>query len=90
MQYPERPKDKSPAVSKARVKSLVLRLDRAANDLNPILIVLAVGLMVLNLTLYIGMAAAGQSFVWTAPHQTDLRVGPAEITASPELTGYGR
>ena len=35
------------------------RLDRAAADLNPFLMVLAVGLIVLNLTLYIGIAAAG-------------------------------
>ena len=34
------------------------RLDRAAGELNPFLTVLAVGLIVLNLTLYIGMAAA--------------------------------
>jgi hypothetical protein len=46
---------------KARSGSAALsrRLDRAAADLNPFLTVLAVGLIVLNLTLYIGMAAAG-------------------------------
>ncbi|HWB47899.1 MAG TPA: hypothetical protein VG651_02220 [Stellaceae bacterium] len=40
-------------------RSLLSRLDRAAGDLNPFLMALAVGLVVLNLTLYIGIAAAG-------------------------------
>jgi len=59
MPSPQHPHDKSPDTSKAGVKSLTRRLDRAAADLNPFLMVLAVGLVVLNLTLYIGMAAAG-------------------------------
>jgi len=59
MPPPQHPHDKSPDTSKAGVKSLSRRLDRAAADLNPFLMVLAVGLIVLNLTLYIGIAAAG-------------------------------
>ena len=53
MPSPQHPPDKE------GIKSLTRRLDRAAADLNPFLMVLAVGLIVLNLTLYIGMAAAG-------------------------------
>jgi uncharacterized protein (DUF983 family) len=40
------------------------RLDRAASDLNPLLVVLAIGLMVLNLTLYIGMAVSRDPSLW--------------------------
>jgi hypothetical protein len=61
MPSPEHPHDKSPDTSKEGIKSLSRRLDRAAADLNPFLMVLAVGLIVLNLTLYIGMAAAGDA-----------------------------
>jgi hypothetical protein len=90
MQFPERRKDKSPAGSTDWRKSLALRLDRAAHDVNPILVIFAVGLLVLNLTLYIGMAVAGEPFVWTQPHQTGPRGAPAATAASPERMGYGR
>lgn len=61
MASPQHPHDKSPGTPKEGIKSLSRRLDRAAADLNPFLMVLAVGLIVLNLTLYIGMAAGGAS-----------------------------
>jgi hypothetical protein len=52
-------------------KSYVRRLDRAAADLNPLLTALAIGLIVLNVMLYIG--------VKTYP-------APPERAASPLLT----
>ncbi|HTZ35629.1 MAG TPA: hypothetical protein VMB84_06350 [Stellaceae bacterium] len=64
MPYPEgRPegrKDKPQAQSKSARATWTMRVDRAANDLNPMLVVVAIGLMVLNITLYIGMAASRQ------------------------------
>lgn len=59
MPSPQPPHDKSPETTKEAVRSFTRRLDRAASDLNPFLMVLAIGLIVLNLTLYIAMAAAG-------------------------------
>jgi hypothetical protein len=56
MQLPPPHPDKSPNNEKERRGSLVLRINRAANDLNPILMVLAIGLLVLNITLYLGLA----------------------------------
>ena len=38
--------------------SLAVRINRAANDLNPMLMVLAIGLLVLNITLYLGMSVS--------------------------------
>jgi|HubBroStandDraft_2_1064218.scaffolds.fasta_scaffold351193_2 hypothetical protein len=90
MQFPQRRNDKSPDRSKGTRRALALQLDRAAHDLNPILVIFAVGLMVLNLTLYIGMAAAGEPFVWTQPHQIGSRGAPAAMAASPEQAGYAR
>jgi hypothetical protein len=87
MQYPERPKDKYPENLKSP-RALAARIDRAANDLNPLLVVLAIGLMILNITLYLGMAVSRQPFVWTAPQQTDATAQPAAPSAEP--LGYGR
>ena len=60
MSSPEQPQPKSQSrdVPQKGVAALARRHDRAAGELNPFLTVLAVGLIVLNLTLYIGMAAA--------------------------------
>jgi hypothetical protein len=69
MPYPERPNEKSLDADKDRVKALVMRIERAAGDLNPFLMVLAVGLLLLNLTLYLGMAAAHDSFTLARPRQ---------------------
>ncbi len=35
-----------------------MRINRAANELNPFLVVVAVGLLILNLTFYLGMSVA--------------------------------
>ena len=67
MSYQERPEKKPLDASKGAPRSLALRIDRAASNLNPFLAVLAVGLLVLNLTLYLGIAAAHDSFVWSPP-----------------------
>jgi hypothetical protein len=47
MQTPQRPKDKSSARSKEPRASLALQVDRAAGDLNPFLMVVTIGLLVL-------------------------------------------
>lgn len=80
MQLSERPKGKSSSGGPEGPRaSLALRLDRAAGDLNPFLLVVTIGLLLLNITLYLGMMAARQPFVWAQPmHQA----GP-ETTAAP-------
>jgi hypothetical protein len=66
MPYPEHPNDRPLDTSKTPVKALVM--------------VLAVGLVVLNLTLYLGMAAAQNSFAVARPRQD------ASYYAQPEAT----
>jgi hypothetical protein len=80
MPYPEHPNDRPLDTSKTPVKALVMKIERAAGDLNPLLMVLAVGLVVLNLTLYLGMAAAQNSFAVARPRQD------ASYYAQPEAT----
>jgi hypothetical protein len=55
--------------------SFVVRVNRAANDLNPFLVVVVVGLLLLNLTFYLGMAIS-------QPHGTSIA-----MPASPEAPG---
>lgn len=80
MQAPEPPKDKSSARSKEPRASLALRIDRAAGDLNPFLLVLMIGLLMLNLTLYLGMMASRHPFVWAAPMQQAAPAADAAVT----------
>jgi hypothetical protein len=69
MPYPERPDKKTLDAAKDPVKGLIGRIERAAGDLNPFLMVLAAGLLLLNLTFYLGMAAAHDSFAVARPRQ---------------------
>jgi hypothetical protein len=87
MQSPFSP-DKHPRnPPKAARASLVLRLDRAAGYLNPFLILLVIGLTLLDLTLYLGLAASGQPFVRLAPHQVEA---PVDAAPQPPPTGPSR
>jgi len=83
MQSPRRPKGKPPDRLPDRLKesraSLALRIDRAAADLNPFLLVVTIGLLLLNVTLYLGLMAAQHPFAWAPPVQ---QAGP-DITAAP-------
>ena len=58
--------------------SLGVRINRAANELNPMLMVLAVGLLVLNITLYLGMSVS-------RAHISGVPAASAATT-----TGYGQ
>ena len=77
MPYPERPNDKPLTGAKKPRASLALRIDHAAKDVNPLLIVVALGLMLLNFTLYIGLSVSrlpAQGGAWHAaplPHQNE-------------------
>ncbi|HZK90429.1 MAG TPA: hypothetical protein VFC56_09815 [Stellaceae bacterium] len=90
MEYPERPKPKAAASQKATRASLALRIDRAAGDVNPLLIVFAIGLMILNLTLFLGMAAARQPTLWAAPHQAGPAAGTPTAPPAGDPAGYSR
>jgi hypothetical protein len=69
MQYPELPEEKSAASEKEARAGLMPLIERAAGDLNPLLVTLAIGLMILNLTLFLGLAASRQSIAWMNPNQ---------------------
>jgi hypothetical protein len=86
MLYPEPPKQKpfKPVHGDKQSRaSLALRIDRAAADLNPILLVLVIGLFILNVTLYLGMAAARQPAVWNAARPAAAHAAPAPQPAPP-------
>jgi hypothetical protein len=89
MQSSQPSDDKSPNNAKAPRGSLALRLNRAASDLNPILMVLAIGLSLLDITLYLGMSAARQS-AWMAPHQIGAHLAAPAAAAAPEPSAYSR
>jgi hypothetical protein len=85
MSSPKDPKEKPSEVARVAAKSFARRLDCATAELNPFLMVLAVGLIVLNLTLYIGMAAAGDK----SDHGAGARLATSK-TASPAPPDYAR
>jgi hypothetical protein len=75
------PKDPSP-----EPRNLVLRgLERAAGQLNPFLTILAVGIAILDLTCYVGIAGSRQ----LAPHQQALAPTPAHASADIPPVDYG-
>jgi hypothetical protein len=56
---------------------MIRRLDRAAGEINPFLMVLAIGLLILNLTCGLALIAL---------HSSVTRVGPGGASASAHLT----
>jgi hypothetical protein len=61
--------------------SLALRLDRAAGDLNPFLLVVTIGLLLLNVTLGLGLAVTQHRFAWPSPTQQTGMETPAPQSA---------
>jgi hypothetical protein len=59
MSMPDHPTNNRQSKQRA---SLALRLDRAAGDLNPILVILMIGLLVLNAAAFVGLAASRHQF----------------------------
>ena len=78
MQSPPPPEDKPANNQTDGRTSLAVRINRAANDLNPMLMVLAIGLLMLNITLYLGMSVS-------RAHITGTSAAAAATT-----TGYGQ
>lgn len=68
MPDPAPQKSKSPNNANQRDASLTMRINRAANELNPFLVVVAVGLLILNVTFYLGMSMSRQPLVSSAVH----------------------
>jgi hypothetical protein len=67
MPYPERRNEKSLDADKDPFKTLMAKIERVAGDLNPLLMVMVVGLLLLDLTLYLGSAAAHDSLSAARP-----------------------
>jgi hypothetical protein len=80
MPYLQPPKGKSPNDAKAQRAALALRIDRAARDLNPFLMVFAAGLVLLNLTFCLGMAVARQPVEWSPPLRNGAVAAPAAVS----------
>jgi hypothetical protein len=67
-QYPPPRRHKSPNNAGKKHASLAARINNAANELNPFLVVVAVGLLILNITLYLGMSVSRYPKAAAAPH----------------------
>jgi len=91
MQSPPPPDDKTSDPRKETSASLAVRLNRAANELNPFLVVLAAGLFVLNLTLYVGLSIAREPMISTALHQIGGSATPANANSryNADIPGIG-
>ncbi len=75
MQQPPSPKRKPPNNPKEAV-SLALRINRAAGDVNPVLMVFALGLLILNITFYLGMSLSREASTWPSAQQIGSSSAP--------------
>lgn len=82
MQVPERPKQKPSAKAKDARGSFALRMDRAADGLNPFLVILTIGLLALDLTLYVGLSVSREPLVLRAAHQLAAPISPGGAAAA--------
>jgi hypothetical protein len=90
MPMPQHPRDKAPDTAKDLAKAFALRVDRAAGDLNPLLTALAIGLTVLNLTLYLGIAAVKDNLSASSARTTSNVHVSAPATSDPAEPISGR
>jgi hypothetical protein len=81
-----KPSSKEQEVAKGLRASMVLRLDRAAGELNPFLIIVTIGLLILNLVLYLGLSVSRQPSLWAPPMRGIGTPAPVGNTASPSPT----
>ncbi|MBV9965929.1 MAG: hypothetical protein JO008_09545 [Alphaproteobacteria bacterium] len=82
MLHQEPPKRDPVPQHKGGARSLALRIDRAAADLNPVLLVLVIGLFILNVTLYMGIAASREPALWPAARPAAVHAAPAHPAPS--------
>jgi len=88
-QYPPPKQDKSPNNAGKKHASLAVRINNAANELNPFLVVVAVGLLILNITFYLGMSVSRHPTAAAAPHST-ASSAPAGAASSAPQAGSAR
>ena len=84
MQYRAPRKDKSPENANKARATLAARINRAASDLNPFLVIVVIGLVILNLTFYLGMFASRHPSAWASAGHT-----ASSISAVPARPGPG-
>jgi hypothetical protein len=78
MQSPPSPKDRSSRGSPPRA-ALMQHLERAAGEINPFLAILAIGIAILDLTCYTGLAAA-RHLPFRAPATSAVALSPSAET----------
>jgi hypothetical protein len=76
MQQPPSPKRKPPNNPEKAPISLALRINRAAGDINPVLMVFALGLLILNITFYLGMSLSREDSAWPPVRQIGSSSAP--------------
>ena len=85
MQHLPNPEPKDDRATAPR-RSLALRLVRAADALNPFLVIVVVGLVLLDVTLYVGLSVSREPYVWIPPRQgasAQTAPVPGEATLPP-------
>lgn len=83
--YPPPQRDKSTNTANAKQASLAVRINRAANELNPFLVVLAVGLLILNLTFYLGMSVSQHTAAAATSHVSGYTVPVGAGSTGPQF-----
>jgi hypothetical protein len=78
MQSPPSPKDRSSRGSPPRA-ALIQGLERVASEINPFLVILAIGIAILDLTCYAGLAGTRHLPVRLPATQAIAAPSPAEI-----------
>jgi hypothetical protein len=78
MQSPPSPEDRSSRGSPPRT-ALIQRFERVAGEINPFLAILAIGIAILDLTCYTGLAGARHLTV-RAPETSAIAISPSAET----------
>ena len=84
MPYPPPRRDKSQNSANEKHASLAMRINRAANELNPFLVVVAVGLLILNFTFYLGMSVSQHPVMNAASHTPGYAAPVSAVSSAPQ------
>jgi hypothetical protein len=84
MPYPPPRRDKSQNSANEKHASLAMRINRAANELNPFLVVVALGLLILNLTFYLGMSVSQHPATATPAHSAAYSAPVDPVSFGPQ------
>jgi hypothetical protein len=85
-QYPPPRRHKSPNNAGKKHASLAVRINNAANELNPFLVVVALGLLILNIIFYLGMSVSRYPPAAAAPHPAAYSTRAGAASSEPQAS----